>query len=832
MIAQKNVFDHGQIYFGLSSKLLGSVFFDTLPYGKTGRAAVAEEFRKMMEIYVNKNSKTLHYKYDVNPKWQKIVADAENYTSDAEFHLDISAFIMSLRDYHTNYYIPAPLGCSRHILPFNFQALDSANLWEPKIVVVASGKEIYGSPAPEDFLSSKNLEDIARVNPGDEVIAINGVSMATYYFDHFQAVTGGANDFGGLNAFINGNSVLVWRMGMMYGPPKGAEDNLNFTFKSLASGLSYEVTIPYVFRARKLCLEPILNSEKGIFADFQDETQPVDYNKRPKAPKPMAMMPPLHEVFSPAENRLSQTPSMELKQVSSILHWGIHKNMGFIRIDSFVPAEGVEACLDTLTSLFTNELKDTETLLLDLRGNGGGYVSMADELPQLFKHSFIPAGARQIIDTKEAARLNKMLEAILGPLFGGENPFYDAIVSGLNKNQTYADLSPFTSFYSANKRGMAWVRAVGILNNAACYSACDMTSSYIQDHAYGTIFGEDVQSGAGGANVVEHQKYLVGLAGPIIETMTNGTIKALFQPLPYWDYNFKNGGVGAPFARISFRQIMRNGKNAGDFVEDDGAFSNYVVRPSLGDLMGGTNQLDIIADALQKIGRESGQSALHFVCPMDLVANANEKLVMSCEIGGYSKVSIIDDKNVVTFTKEFTSLSKQTVSLELQGRVPGVYPFTIVGTDSKNGDILKTNRYLKVFPQPITISGVTKINFETMGAIFHQSPVSDGWQVTKDNELLLAVGVSGQYALNVDTEFYITLPPGDFYATFAGKYNTEADYDYLHISSANGTKTFHGIGSLPEDPLPASKFISIRFTSDGGVNDIGVKISSLTVSPV
>ncbi|KAH6580973.1 hypothetical protein BASA60_002648 [Batrachochytrium salamandrivorans] len=65
------------------------------------------------------------------------------------------------------------------------------------------------------------------------------------------------------------------------------------------------------------------------------------------------------------------------------------------------------------------------------------------------------------------------------------------------------------SVESANTLGQAYLRPMGVLNDARCYSACEVFSGAIQGHDAGTIFGEDEQTGGGGAIVKELDPYLV-----------------------------------------------------------------------------------------------------------------------------------------------------------------------------------------------------------------------------------------------------------------------------------------------------------------------------------
>ncbi|KAH9244690.1 hypothetical protein BASA81_017887, partial [Batrachochytrium salamandrivorans] len=52
----------------------------------------------------------------------------------------------------------------------------------------------------------------------------------------------------------------------------------------------------------------------------------------------------------------------------------------------------------TIRSLLVNELKDTKSVIYDLRGNSGGDVDFANNMVQLFKPDFKPFGDRYLMN--------------------------------------------------------------------------------------------------------------------------------------------------------------------------------------------------------------------------------------------------------------------------------------------------------------------------------------------------------------------------------------------------------------------------------------------------
>lgn len=104
---------------------------------------------------------------------------------------------------------------------------------------------------------------------------------------------------------------------------------------------------------------------------------------------------------------------------------------------------------------------------------------------------------------------------------------------------------------------------MGVFNDANCYSACDFFSAAMQDSGAAVVFGEDPQTGGGGANVVEYNGFLREL------------LPDEFKPVP-----------GGQDFRVAWRQAVRTGLYRGRLIEDDGIYADHLVRPSITDIFG------------------------------------------------------------------------------------------------------------------------------------------------------------------------------------------------------------------------------------------------------
>ena len=111
-----------------------------------------------------------------------------------------------------------------------------------------------------------------------------------------------------------------------------------------------------------------------------------------------------------------------------------------------------------------------------------------------------------------------------------------------------------------------------LVTDALCYSATDIFSAGFQDHGIGPVLGVAPNTGAGGANVVEH--------GQLLQEWTGGPLRAL--------------PGGAEF-RVALRRSLRVGARSGQPVEDLGVIPDELHELTRRDLLGDNE--DLVAHA-------------------------------------------------------------------------------------------------------------------------------------------------------------------------------------------------------------------------------------------
>ncbi|KAH6590558.1 hypothetical protein BASA50_009277 [Batrachochytrium salamandrivorans] len=438
--------------------------------------------------------------------------------------------------------------------------------------------------------------------------------------------------------------------------------------------------------------------------------------------------------------------------------WGIYKpkstNMGIIKLDSFSPEDV------------------------------GGSVKFANNMVQLFKPDFQPFGDRYL--------MNQITQNIF---VDNKNPNADPFAKAWQEtepNSRFTNVFFANSVKSANTLGQAYVRPMGVLNDAKCYSSCEIFSGSIQGHDAGTIFGEDKQTGGGGATVVKLDPCLIRASltdfkkFPFSQELTSGSI------------TYTNT------LSVSVTQIVRTGRYNGQTIEDAGIEPEIIVRPRWSDLQPTptTNtQYDRIAEHLARTGQENGQSKLHFVCePFDIVKPLG-KFSLEVESAGIEKFTVFqaDGETVIAKKKKWAFTKKQrfSISVSAAGSTLGNNRITIVGKTA-GVQVLKTKRNVRTIPTNDKYMKISTHGFTFTGTSdsvgLYQSPTTapaDGWNNLRGPWM---IGNGVQYVGGIDSSI-----EAFFAAPIGTKINVGIDVDL--------------------DTEPGCDFLYLSVKSNGGVED-------------
>ncbi|KAH9256782.1 hypothetical protein BASA81_005076 [Batrachochytrium salamandrivorans] len=516
--------------------------------------------------------------------------------------------------------------------------------------------------------------------------------------------------------------------------------------------------------------------------------------------------------------------SMNPTDVTKI-SWGIYKsesaNMGVIKLDGFSPENigikglAVEKAVMIVRSLLVNELKDTKSVMYELRGNSGEHLVNKKD----------PNGdpyAKAWQETVPGSRFTNVL--FINPA------------------------------ESVNTLGQAYLRPMGVFNNAMCYSSCEVFSGSIQSHDAGTIFGEDGRTGGGGATVMELDPYLVHAS------------REDFKKFPFSEKLASGSKTYANALTVGVTQIVRTGRYNGQLIEDVGIETETVFRPQWSDLQPNptTNtQYDRIAESLARIGRKNGQSRLHFVCEPFEIENPLGKFSLEVEAAGIYEFTVFqaDGKTVAAQQRRSRATTKQKFSIPVSaaGSALGNNRITIVGKTAGK-QVLKTKRNVRTIPTDDKYMKISTHEFIFEGLSdsvgLYQSPTTapeNGWnnlmgpwmigngvQYVKDVDSSIEAFFTAPVGtrINIGLDFVLDSEPGRDFLSLSVKSSGGVEDFFLRSKSRDGTKTFGGVSGrkiIAKRIFPfttkSEKFsVSLGFTSDKATEFTGATINSFTVS--
>lgn len=213
---------------------------------------------------------------------------------------------------------------------------------------------------------------------------------------------------------------------------------------------------------------------------------------------------------------------------------------GYVRLKSFAPESGN---INGVVQEFGRILATLPPLglILDVRGNGGGFINLGERILQMLTPREIVPEPFHFLATP--------LTLAMATAGNGLADWNETIGQGLESGASFSQGFPLTDPRECNDVGQIYQGPVVLVTDALCYSTTDIFAAGFQDHRIGTILGCHASTGAGGANVVDHND-LRGLA-----IAPNNPFVALPQ------------GAGM---RVALRRCTRVGGRTGSPVEDYG----------------------------------------------------------------------------------------------------------------------------------------------------------------------------------------------------------------------------------------------------------------------
>lgn len=474
--------------------------------------------------------------------------------TEAEFHLELQRIFIGLRDLHTNYILPS------RFAGFAF------------LGILLEGCVQNGATS---YLVTKTFDHITgdpNLRAGVEVTHWNG-SPIDIAVERNAAREAGSNRAAQMAQGLQNMTIRPINMSL---PPD--EDWVELTYR--AEGQTHETRIPWrVFETGAEVTTPgtLPSLPSGVTAnpahlvgmDLRTELArqvkrrlfaPASLIEEQRLPDGGAPEPTEQQV---AAGILPTSRPGELKARTVDTSQG---TFGHLRIFTFhMKDQKIAALVDEVARLL-NDLPQ-EGLILDVRGNGGGYVIAAEFLLQFLTPRQITPEPMQFVSTRSTSSLTHAV--------GDYAAWAASLDESVTTGASYSTARPLYAAEVVNSVGQLYHGPVVLVTDAQCYSACDIFAAGFQDHEIGPVLGVDANTGAGGANVVTHDDLRAEwVDGPLL-------------PLP----------KGSEM-RVALRRCLRVGARFGQPVEDLGVIPDEMHELTRQDLLEDNTDLMDAAGAL------------------------------------------------------------------------------------------------------------------------------------------------------------------------------------------------------------------------------------------
>lgn len=551
--------------------------------------------------------------------------------SISEFHAELLDIFKELRDLHTNYTLPAPFG--------------------RQVAFLGILVEQYFVGGQAKWMVSKVAEHLVTdptLVPGVEITHWNGMPIEA-------AVWRNADKEAGSNLsarLARGLETLTLRFMRSSFPPD--EDWVNVTY--LHNGNREESRLNWQIFST---IPELLAGAADPAGLIQDLRVPLRYNvavdeRREhlrKAKKMLFNRAAIREAQRVARYKgglpratatLAATNIVLTSRPNEITAKNVATasgNFGYLRLWTFhMQDKDINAFINEFIRLLQDEMP-IEGLILDVRGNGGGYIIAAEFLLQLLTPKHITPEPTQFVANSRTLDLVKKVPEMA--------PWRASLEQAVRTGALYSTGIPLSSENLVNSFGQVYFGPVILVTDAYCYSACDMFAAGFQDHNIGLVLGVDEVTGAGGANVLTHSD--------LASDWTNGPLK----PLP--------AGAGM---RVSLRRTMRVGKRAGEPIEDLGVTRDLDHEMTRDDLLNGN------VDLLERAGALLAQGTPRRF-DLSLSVQASQALTIQLTTQNVQSVDIYVNGRPVTNS---TAISNGSASIVI-AKPPGGARLKIDGFD-------------------------------------------------------------------------------------------------------------------------------------------------------
>ncbi len=463
---------------------------------RADRLRLVDGIQRVLEgVYTHLPLKRARYGFDPVQRLNILRTQIAELADDA-FHFELADIVTRLRDAHTRYSGPTLLADKVAALPFLVEMIGSVDA--PTYVVTKVGRGLD-----------------AAFKPGIVLEYWNGVPIDRAVLRHSDNEVGGRPD-----------SRRAWAVqsltlrALRYDPPPD-EHWVVIGYRTVSeggdAGRAKEITIDWQI-VDPTQIGPLLSGgPTGTRAKALRRTRAIDPAAEAIRRAKMLLFAPhaLTGKQAPAPWRLRTAPR-RTRQIARIIPTtltAVLKAMsidapggpfGYLRIFSFDKEPDVFlAELLRLIPLFPDR-----GLIIDIRGNPGGYIWAAELALQLFTPNQIEPTRFSTLATPFTREI-----ATIGDVAEDLGPWKPSLDAAVRNGEVYAQAIPITDPEQCNALGQQYGGPVVLVGDSTTYSSGDLFSAGFVDNAIGPFICVGSATGAGGANVWEYGELRKALTG-------------------------------------------------------------------------------------------------------------------------------------------------------------------------------------------------------------------------------------------------------------------------------------------------------------------------------
>ncbi len=512
-------------------------------------------------------------RYAIDPEQQlRLLARQHDQLSNSEFHSRILHIFASLRDVHTLYLLPEPYSSAAAFLPFTVRYFHE------------NGKRKY------EISGVMNGFDHPHFRIGAEITRWNGLTI-DQAIERISDIAFGANDSA---RFLRGLQRLTVRPLRASLPPtelyvlieyRAPDDAPNAEPRAILMPWkilsSFGKSEDHSSRQGSLALLPVLSKQAIRRIFFYANTNSYACFE----PDALGPPPQYGSTLAPPPELLPQLPAQIDFQLSNGVDrpWTVptshlrladvpDQNFAYIRLADFkLPTDDTKrsAAADAYRDEFRRILalaneRAPNGLILDLRGNTGGDIPLAEGLlqyltPREIEPSRFALRQSPLIQSLAFAIADFQAKALREPgsippnvrsALAEWKPWGADLLQAPFTGNPLTRAFPITDERQINLGGQIYQGPVLLITDGLTYSAGDFFVAGFQDNQIGPILGVQPSTGGGGANA-----------------WTHGELFANLKHFPGLPLRELPKGIGMT---LSLRRSLRAGINAGQPLEDVG----------------------------------------------------------------------------------------------------------------------------------------------------------------------------------------------------------------------------------------------------------------------